>query len=418
MKDLPKPSDIVQALNLNATTLSPLHVGSFEGTLTKIEYLVNNGRVYIVDTDKVSGENGFLGNEQLEKWAGGSDDKSLTDYFQSLNEVWRKIIKPGKLSHYSVENRGGLKGNMEYRPFIRNKFYQAYLPGSSIKGALRNGWLNHYLRRDDAREEQLALIKKVRDVLGNNPQDKALNAAYRDPFQKGFSQGETDASHADLFRILSVNDTTPFDNQGIEAENIEVQKKGLDQNKKVNFSYKTSLAAECIQRGATFSISLRLNRKLFDNYRDKQHAFSNLETLLDQTDNFYRQVWQYEQKFFEVAPKEFSGITNFYNTPPPEQENGKKVWLLRLGSGSGVHSLSPGLRLSLEGAFDEEEMSLLALKQFINGNEVEKDLFYWIGFKTFWKNQPKGAFFPKSRKLVKRANGFFAPLGWLKLEEA
>jgi len=121
--------EINQILNLEITVLSPLHIGNGQALLRGYDFVVHNGRTWRIDEDALfsatqSGDAAFdatlLGrpaDELLE----------VADYREG-NELFRYVMDGTP----SAATRGA-----EVAEQIKDVFDRPYLPGSSLKGALR-----------------------------------------------------------------------------------------------------------------------------------------------------------------------------------------------------------------------------------------------------------------------------------------
>ena len=117
----------------------------------------------------------------------------------------------------------------EARPFVRNGFGQAFIPGTSIKGAIREALLFSLLVQDDRLRGEIAA--SVRDLIAemkkSNPQSangirRNRNHASRleERFRNPGAGGRADPKN-DILRCMAVEDTPP-DNRGftLAAANI------------------------------------------------------------------------------------------------------------------------------------------------------------------------------------------------------
>ncbi len=439
-------SELVENKRIKATLLSPVHIGSYQQTLEKTEYITEGNRVYLANPDLVFAqtEDGMVEipakpgqkfapvveDADMVGWLNGQRT-SLSRIYQTRRQQRRSMPALDDLSLYSVRSHVGLDGEGQYRPFERNGRGQPFIAGSSLKGALRNSWLYHFL---DNHPAELRRIGSSLNQLFNDfdsgqinfgslrrELDRLVPESY---FRAGFVEGQQDQSRqrqniqGDVFRMFQVSDSKPLDNSALAAEDVRVLCDRLnylyDRTGNLVFYEKTRLVQECLQEGTSFEFNLNFNRKLREYYAgNADEVPASLTDWLDKADAFFRIVWQYEQKFFsqgEADPQARLGrddvvaprVLEFYRNKLPQPGQG---WLLRVGAGSGIHSVTPALRLRPE---NDEDQYL----ETGDGNTLE----FGLGFYAFWRKEEKAEIFPKSRKIIRR-NDYLMPLGWLLLQE-
>lgn len=442
-----KSEQIVETLRLRATALTPIHIGSYQQTLDKTEYLVSGGRVYVVDTDKLFSEGTALVTPQeLDDWRRGNK-RSLTDLYLERLKNRRPVTPPADMALYSLVENADMRGDQQYRPFERNGHGLAYIAGSSLKGAIRNGWLYHYLKTHPEKAQEVAqnLVRLITDMYqaakNSGPSSrefgdlkKYLNDPIREDFFRAGFGANSDDVHNDLFRTISVSDSHPLTNAMLAADEVRVICDRLDSifdtNGNLILYHKTTLVQECLQEKQKFEFRVSLNQKLKGMYQNQADAPANVEQLLDEVDSFFREVWTYDRDFYrpgnpdstyrtmrDDAPTNL--LSNFYETKLPPKGQG---WLLRVGAGSGLHSVTPDVFFApTESNQVLDDLRTQFENQLPDNEDASGSLVYWLGRLGFWQNQTKASIFPKSRKVVWRANranngGYVLPLGWLWLE--
>jgi CRISPR-associated protein Csm5 len=183
-------------------TVGPLFIGSGEQFLNR-EYMTSGGFVY------------FPNHRELLKVMDGAQkeaylqhmktDNSLKVYFD--NNATQGLVGVLKQSYkLPVSKLPMMDKTRTIEMFIRDGLDRPYIPGSSIKGALRSA------------------IEKIVPKLQNLPQNQQL----------GFWQQ------------LSVSDTVPFD----PSENFRIVAKPMGKGKS------TPLFRECVDIGKTFKIEV------------------------------------------------------------------------------------------------------------------------------------------------------------------
>lgn len=421
---------VIETKRLQATVLSPLHIGSHQQTLEKTEYIVQNQQVYLARPDKVFSSNRPLVTEtDKQNWLTGQRT-SLTRLYQNRVRENPGFRLPNDFFYYNLRTNAVLDGESQYRPFERNAFQQAYIAGSSLKGALRNAWLYHYLNTHPAAlknvaEEMNRLFTDYREnkISSFTLKNKINSAIDENYFRAGFGAGAANSINGDMFRLFRVSDSPALENRQLAAEDVRVlcdyKEYSCDAKGNPIFYEKTRLVPECLQENQTFTFEISFNKKLCEHYKDdkedKNIVPESIKVWLDTADSFFREVWEFDRKFFTGEPEPGNrlrerdvvapALGSFYRDKLPKTGDG---WLIRVGAGSGLHSVTPALRLRPE--TEEEDNYML--------DNMDDHLEYQIGYYTFWDEKEKAGVFPKSRKVVYRTNRQYClPLGWLLIKE-
>ena len=129
-----------------------LHIGSAVSRLNPYEYVQTGNKVYLPDSDALAKALHSRGRLQdyIHAIENREDIKPLLT--QALGESWENardtdenlIFPPIQRSNKWV--RGKIS---ELRPMIRNGFGQLYIPGSSIKGAIRTAIVYYLLKHEE-----------------------------------------------------------------------------------------------------------------------------------------------------------------------------------------------------------------------------------------------------------------------------
>lgn len=156
----------LDSYSIRITAKAPLFIGSGK-SFTKKEYYYNTkeNTVSILNEYQLMNliiDNGLL--PHYEKFIMDKPSQYLKDFF----EEWGVTIKEIEaITRYTTDVGNALmpdKSLVEIVEFIRNKEGLAYIPGSSIKGALRTALLCKMINDDNLSEKYVA-------YLGNKPLD-------------------------------------------------------------------------------------------------------------------------------------------------------------------------------------------------------------------------------------------------------
>lgn len=438
-----KKPDFYQSKRIQLT--SPiLHIGSEVQTLNPFEYLQTHEKIYIPNQEaltKALHKRGYL--QKPKPWERIKDlnsGKALTAYIKAIEEKDdEKIAEIIELAlgdkwfenqsifpDYGIINKSFRHRVNHVRPIIRNAFGQLYIPGSSIKGAIRTAIAYSMLKNKPARlseiEQQLqdrltinGKIGRSKKNLGNELFMKDLFSNFLLTYQDRQFDHESEANK-DFMRSIKIADTQPM----LKIGNINLSlldeviissyyrdKTSIPQ--KNIAKYRGSIYAEMIHNVKT---EFRVN---IDGYIDEYEAmtgmlswfsrndgikipFQTIEDILNICKEFAQEQWNHERNYWQQIQNEliningrklnlnFDIINEFYKEP-------NCPFNLRLGWGSGMLGTTIGIHLNettRRGILDE------------CGNPQNRA----PSFKA-----------PKSRRTVMNKNGEieFAP-GWVKLE--
>lgn len=197
----------LKSYKMNLTTVTPIYIGGGEDScLNSLQYYFNpsTGTLNIVDESKFSK---FLVKNNL-----------LDDFMQFIlnkkNPKLFKWLEMNKLENVNIDiysksqllKTAGIKNLNDIRLFMRNFDNQAYIPGSTIKGAIRTALLasiiNHkktYFTDKYWKDIENALYRGEKNTLS-----RICNQIENDVFSmKKFTSSQADS----IFRGLQVSDT-------------------------------------------------------------------------------------------------------------------------------------------------------------------------------------------------------------------
>lgn len=322
-----------ETYKIKAEILTPMHIG--DGTeLEPLEYVIKNNKFYKVNLAEWLST---LTNEKAEEF------KRLTgrEYAQKsiltqLRQFVRDKIDINKYTEWSVDVSEAVKKRYEERfnvpenqlpmsPFIRTGS-RPFLPGSSIKGAIRTAYLNFLKRGTPSLNER----RKADLVEG-----ELLKAIV-----KGKDDRPRFAIDKDPFRAIKVKDVFLPENSTFFAEVI-------NHNKKDNRINPTSIQilsevtyGTLIGKPVTFELKISIDKKALshqDSGINRMHKDLTIETLLKACDDFYKSALNEERDKFL---KDAIGGEEINKAYRQILDNTKGGYLFRLGWGSGLISMT------------------------------------------------------------------------------
>lgn len=196
------PTPIPPALrvfDVTVETLTPLHIGTGRVIEPSRDFVIDRNELVVLDVDKV---------------LDAVDEQRLRDYGMEkvppLANLLPSLARAREFAAYVVPVPTGTKAprGTEVREQIKDAFGSAYLPGSSLKGAMRTAlavmlatkrggsWLDGHLRRL-RNDKGWASIELAKDLFGRVDKDS--------PSQKK-NLGKASDANVDVLRALRISD--------------------------------------------------------------------------------------------------------------------------------------------------------------------------------------------------------------------
>lgn len=357
---------------LKVSTLTPLHIGSGHDLLNEYDYAIYSGQTWRI-------------NETALLDARNVDDLRLADQLAQTRPaqlLTREDYHPGS-PYFRYVIKGVPRSQAEgaqLREQLKDTFDQPYLPGSSLKGALRtalawHAWaarkLSPEISRLDRRKEWAARSYE-RELLGSDP-------------------------NHDLLRALHVQDSLPLNTDRLMIVNVRV----LSQH-----SVPASpIELEAVRSDSAFEMGLKIDQALLGEWAAKNGLrLAGSEWLRDLPSVVMahtRQQIADEMAWFKALPNAKSAAS-FYQTLNQARLSANQ-FLLQLGWGTGWNDKTFGSRLQADEQFMER---LIVSYNLARGRREHGDPF------------------PKSRRLTmrfqdaqgQRVESPAYPLGWVLVE--
>jgi CRISPR-associated protein Csm5 len=362
-----------------------LHIGSAVSKLNPFEYVPKGQFVYIPNQEalaKTLRQRGFL-----DDYIYCIENREPVDELlkKALGESWETLKTEDGSSIFPIEQRSlnwSPSKITDLRPMIRNGFGHHYIPGSSIKGAIRTAIAYHLLKDADKyrvpESVQLSEIERnLRESIGELRQRKnqksADNARFMNELFTNFGltyQGRQvkaeQGPNTDIMRAIHVSDSEPLIEKRIKHEGNRPTFKNLSVVNEVVISsrfpdykakYKAPIYAEMVFNVET-QFTLSLDHEMLARFRHKRHKrgmilpFESVDDLLKICQDFAQEQWDFEHDYWATIVNnpnardrnvsknlDFTYIQDFYQP---------KICpcTLRLGWGSGmmgttINSLMP-----------------------------------------------------------------------------
>ncbi len=296
---------------------------------------------------------------------------------------------------------------------------QLYIPGSSIKGAIRTAIAYYLLKHGDRynvpKNQKVSEIeKKLRSKLGELGNKHKQKSADDDLFMETlFSeytltyQGKIyngSSQNTDFLRVLSVSDCEPLIERKLTNKkgqsipiNLPIVAEVIVSSRFPDYlaKYRASLYVEMIRNVQT-TFTLTLDTEMLSWFQHKQGMklpFQNLAELLKICQEFSQEQWDYEHNYWNDIKNnsraagrnlDFNYIREVYK---PEE----CPFSMRLGWGSGMTGTTVGLLFDDELRADIRDTCGLKAPQFeapksrrtvVNPNGEIKFVPGWVKFKN------------------------------------
>ncbi len=381
--------------------ITPVHVGSGE-VLSHIDGCYANGRWYHIDLDKVLADP-------------STDLNALTSQMAQRDFRWERYLKQhntdlAELSAYSLACPQSPE-QVEIREAIKTLGYRPYIPGSTLKGAIRTALLDEILHVDDnvyykSQNHLKTLI--VRGPRGNPRNEKPAQRIEELAFGK-------DPNH-DLLRALHVSDTAPLNSDSLEIGTAWTLT--LDRNdqlvQKIERGREYKNFIQHISPGQQLTFSLKIDDLLFrERERKPLHYSDAQEKMLKNIAKVCRsataQLINDELEFFEYY--KLPEIANFYDKLRSLNDMiPGEAFLLQIGWGTGYHT-NTVTSLFAHNAPTEPD------------NEESPETLPWMDLRERFKlgasRSQRGRYdpreFPKTRRILYRGRNPIEPPGWVKI---
>jgi CRISPR-associated protein Csm5 len=361
---IPMSRELHRTYQLTLETLSPIHIGSGKGDLLlDYDYLVEGNRAVIIDIDRLLEE---VDEERLETAA---EDPKLS-----------LLLAPEETERYKAYEMDIAAGHPHrIRQHIKDAFERLYVPGSSIKGALRTAlaWSAHYG----------AL------TLGGLGQRNDPNKA-DDSVEAGLLDYDPRNTHNDLLRALRITDAFPQISITPRALQVDIfSLRGQPPSLKPKGE---PIFLEVIPRGTTMEATLIMDRYILRPERRvrgmyhfrKRHFF---DQLIERCREFSGQLIKLELDFYSDCG--IWKLQGFYEALAKRQASLQSdEFLMPIGWGTGWLAKTIGTKLT------RGEVSTVA-----DTYHLEK-----------WQGPLFPEVFPKTRRLVGDRQAS-EPLGWVKM---
>ncbi len=374
-------------------TLTPVHVGSGENLL-HIDGCYANKKWHRIDLNKVFTHPGA--NLNALTAAMGRREFRWTTHLQ----------KPEAFATYSLPCSQSLE-EVEVREAIKHIDHRPYIPGSTLKGAIRTALLWDLINRNDTHYEQT--LKKLEELPTQKPRGNPRRETPMKPIERTFLGSDP---NRDLLRALHISDTASIELSGLEIGNAWTVTPDSNNQlvQKIEDGQEYKIFVEQIQPKQVLTFSLKIDEWLLKgqaksrlNFGDSQaDAIQNIAAVCHWVTG---DLIQREQAFFNTY--NFPEIANIYDQLLRLNESltGGGSFLLQIGWGAGYDSktITPLFTYDENDPEAAQELLTNLRKRFRLGQSRSHP-------RTYDKRE-----FPKTRRIFYRGQNPVFPFGWVKI---
>lgn len=180
-------------------TLSPVHIGSGNLLQNNTDFVVDgtgdDSYIHIVDERKILE---LIGSEHIDHWLLSIENKDST------KALVKRFSPSSSVDNYSLQSITNYAGNIKQDEMLKEVIHSGlglpYIPGSSIKGAIRTVVLASLAEKITDRENKILVRNKNGEVQVDNRGNKSVSAK---KIEKELFGNDP---YSDIFRFLRVGD--------------------------------------------------------------------------------------------------------------------------------------------------------------------------------------------------------------------
>lgn len=405
-----------------------LHIGSEVSKLSLFEYVQTSSKVYLPDKEALA--RGLQSKGRLQDYINAIDNKQeiIGILKQAFGEKWQTATDTNEnpiFPEIGISSKWTEDKITDLRPMIRNGFGQLYIPGTSIKGAMRTAIAYHLIKhakkyktpKTVSHIEQQLRQKLASGELGNKFHQKFtddalfMNSLFSDftlKYQDYSPQTKT-GPNTDFMRAIHVSDTKPLLKKQITTTkgnptwiNLPIVTEVLVSShfENNNAKYRASIYAEMVRNVKT-EFTLTIDYEMLSWFHHQQGMiipFTNSQELLIICQEFAQEQWNGEHDYWDNIEDHrhqeknlyFDKIRDFY-------EHEKCPYQSRLGWGSGMTGttinwlLADDLRSQLRDTCGIKAPGFEAPKSRRTVTNKDGEISYlpgWVKFQLLKNQQP------------------------------
>jgi CRISPR-associated protein Csm5 len=383
------------------TTLTPLHIGSGERLREGFDFIQKDGSLWIADQGALF----RVALEEALRVRRGDEAQIAAEIagmnlYQILNNRWLRPehfdLSRGVFAYRLAGSTSKKQQEGELHAHIKDGEYRPYLPGSSLKGALRSAVLRAAAAR---KEEPRPEYRQGNPKTAASPMERRYFAAPR--------IGEGEFPNYDLWRALRITDSTPLPKEMLTLAQAVVYIRPLP-NQREKKAETIPLDLEVIPAGVTLEAGSWVDTWLFADPRAatalgfsrRQQAWvttglvklvrEETRARLREEHDFYYAIQQQGGALPQGIGRAIANLIDAFSRLEANE------FILPVGKGTGWRSKTLG-RVLQEKLTDPEFDRLV--REFK------------LGRGRWQRNEA----IPYTRLLANVDNAYYTPLGWIKI---
>jgi CRISPR-associated protein Csm5 len=267
-------------------------------------------RAYLLDREILARV--ALRRGMIKKLSDALRNQHAQDFYGTLVAIcgadWVEIHEDGRPLVYATigaEGYGPKTELYEAKPFVRNANGEAYVPGSSIKGAIRTATAYASLGLGTAPESfarqvssRLHAGKVIREGFAKDIVEQRLQCGYD-------GNGTRSGANNDLLRCVHVSDSSAIGNAKLALRQSRIVYSGEQGGRVEGAPVVAEIACD-----VEVTFELTIDVALLQRYRGAK-PFSSAAELLSLCRTFSSRIWQEDLAFFDGQPKRKFGGSRF-----------------------------------------------------------------------------------------------------------
>ncbi|MGH3147129.1 MAG: type III-A CRISPR-associated RAMP protein Csm5, partial [Rubrobacter sp.] len=278
-------------------TAAPVRVGGREQQISKLEFVSHGDSLHAVSPTRLGAA--LLGNSlrALDDWntevLTRGQNVSLTAFLRRGSFLTPELLR--ETIRYSVECSH--RDVNVFQPHARDARAKLFVPGTAIKGAIRAAVLwalacpdrtNRYVRETGESRARFYARDLDRELLQSYPL-AGRNAGGGGP-------------RFDLMRAVKVSDA--YGSVKSRVEKILVQSYTDSGRGRVSaLGASDTIYVECLEPGSTVEFDFKVDQHILESFRRESPdlPFEDEGSLLDLVRTFYKEVWDFERRYYGLA---------------------------------------------------------------------------------------------------------------------
>ncbi|WP_315263834.1 type III-A CRISPR-associated RAMP protein Csm5 [Tannerella forsythia] len=309
------------------TTLTPVSIGDGNMLSAFADYVLEKGKIHYINQQAIREKMGEM-PELIDFYVEGMirGKSNTTNTFDLKNFIFNRLkLTLQQVASHSIEAKN-VSGKKEFYTVVKNAGQSPYIPGSTLKGAIKTALLYDWLIEDDEGRQWCT------NYL-NNITNKDLTGKLDKELSREFDKFELGVSDSSLLEFDTL--------QAIDIKRLNIKKGSLD----------IPQTREAIKENTTCQCEIRNVRKLIGEKADGTKVYKNYswKELCRIINTFSSHSSDAEWTMLSNIGKKidddiYFSLEDFYEDVEKKTES-STIAYLRLGTGKGFYFNSVALAL-------------------------------------------------------------------------